>query len=229
MCPLDCVLNGRCGIHNESQLSDTQLKRIRIKRPDHRPPADPPLRSLSPDSQRSLDAVLDEISVSAAFARQNASILGSTEFESTSSAPVPTHAPQAIQAHPAAAQAAAPAFIKQPKITTQMNPTWMAEYKITPAVERAKALSAARLAQDLSLVRQFHLIFWDNSHDTACIQLVQECPNWPQWSLSTYTGFSSLGDDITHIQLYLTAYYVWMDTPLDFKHSLTTNCTILLR
>ena len=218
MCPLDCVLNGGCGIHNESQMSDTQLKRIRIRQRDHRPPADPPLRSLSPDSQRSLDAVLDEISVSAAFARQN--IPG----PSTSSAPVPTYA---TQAHPAAT--AAPAFIKQPKITTQMNPTWMAEYKSTPAVERAKASSAARSAQDLSLVRRFHLVFWDNSHDTACIQLVQECPNWPQWSLSTYTGLSSLGDDITHIQLYSTTYHVWMDTPLEFKHSLTTNCTIFLR
>jgi hypothetical protein len=196
--------------------------------------------------------VLDDISVSAAFARQN--ILGPSTSSvpvptqapqvtqahpaaafarqnilgpSTSSVPVPTQAPQVTQAHPAAA--AAPAFIKQPKITTQMNPTWMAEYKSTPAVEIAKASSAARLAQDLSLVRRFHLIFWDNSHDTACIQLVQECPNWPQWSLSMYTGLPSLGDDITHIQLYSTTYHVWMDTPLDFKHSLTTNCTILLR
>jgi hypothetical protein len=105
----------------------------------------------------------------------------------------------------------------------------MAEYKSTPAVERAKASSAARSAQDLSLVRRFHLIFWDNSHDTTCIQLVQECPNWPQWSLSMYIGLSSLGDDITHIQLYSTTYHVWMDTPLNFKHSLTTNCAILLR
>ena len=110
-----------------------------------------------------------------------------------------------------------------------MNPTWMAEYKSTPAVEKAKASSTMRLAQDLSLVQRFHLIFWDNSHDTACIQLVQECPNWPQWSLSTYTGLSSLGDNITHIQLYSTTYHVWVDTPLDFKHSLTTNCAILLR
>ena len=217
MCPSDCVLNGGCGIHNESQLSDTQLKRIRIRQPDHRPPADPPLASLSPDSQRFLDEVLEEVSLPAAFASQN--------IPSTSSAPSPTHAPQVI--HPAAA--AGPAFIKQPKITTQMNPTWMAEYKSSPAVEKAKASSAVRLAQDLSLVRRFHLIFWDNSHDTACIQLVQECPNWPQWSLSTYTGLSLLGDNITHIQLYSTTYHVWVDTPLDFKHSLTTNCAILLR
>ena len=218
MCPSDCVRNGGCGIHNESQLSDTQLKRIRIKQSDHRPSVDPPLGSLSPDSQHVLDEVLDEISVSAAFAQN----IPST---SSSSAPVPTYALQV--AHPAAA--VAPAFIKQPKITTQMNPTWMAEYKSTPAVERAKASSAARSAQDLSLVRRFHLIFWDNSHNTACIQLVQECPNWPQWSLSMYTGLPSLGDNITHIQLYSTTYHVWMDTPLDFKHSLTTNCAILLR
>jgi hypothetical protein len=44
-----------------------------------------------------------------------------------------------------------------------------------------------------------------------------------------YTGLSLLGDDITHIQLYSTTYHVWMDTPLDFKHTLTTNCAILLR
>ena len=163
--------------------------------------------------------LLDDISLPAAFTCQN--------IPSTSSAPVPIHSPQVT--HPAAAASAAPSFIKQPKITTQMNPTWMAEYKSTPAIERAKASSAVRLAQDFSLLRRFHLIFWDNSHDAACIQLVQECPNWPQWSLSTYTGLPSLGDNINHIQLYSTTYHVWMDTPLDFKHSLTTNCAILLR
>ena len=218
MCPPHCVLNGGCGIHDESHLSEAQLKRIRrirIREPDHRPPPDPPLRSLSPKSTDVLDAVLDEISVSAALAQN---------FPSMCLAPVPIHAPHV--AHPAAT--VAPPFNKQPKITTQMNPTCMAEYKSTPAVERAKASSAARSAQD-SLVRRFHLIFWDNSHNTACIQLVQECPNWPQWSLSTYTGLSLLGDNITHIQLYSTTYHVWMDTPLDFKHSLMTNCTILLR
>ena len=57
MCPSDCVLNGGCGIHNESQLSDAQLKRMRVKQPDHRPPAEPPLGSLSPDSQHILDEV----------------------------------------------------------------------------------------------------------------------------------------------------------------------------
>ena len=180
-------------------LSCPQLKRIRIRQSDHRPSVDPPLGSLSPDSQRVLDEVLDEILVLAAFTQN---------IPSMSSAPVPT--------------------IKQLKITTQMNPTWMAKYKSTPAVERAKASSAVCSAQDLSLVRWFYLIFWDSSHNTTCIQLVQECPNWPQWSLSMYTGLPSLGYNITDIQLYSKTYHVWMDTPLDFKHSLTTNCAILL-
>ena len=92
MCLSDCVLNGGCGIHNESQLSDAQLKRIRIRQPDHRAPADPPLALLSPDSQCVLDEVLDEILHPAAFASQN--------IPSMSSAPSPTHAPQVT--HPAA-------------------------------------------------------------------------------------------------------------------------------
>lgn len=72
-------------------------------------------------------------------------------------------------------------------------------------------------------------MFWDNDVDPANLQIIEECPDWPQWNLSHFSGLDLLGSSLTSVQLFSPVYHVWMSVPLDFMHSLTTNCAILLR
>lgn len=122
---------------------------------------------------------------------------------------------------------------RQPKITTQMNATWMNEFRSTAAsVDTGPNASGSRLkATNASnpLVRRFNLVFWDNSLEAANIQIVEECPRWPHWSLDQFSLMHLLGEDLTSIQLFSPAYRVWMTIPLNFVHSLSTNCTVMLR
>lgn len=113
----------------------------------------------------------------------------------------------------------------RPKMTTQMNPTWMADFT---SPNRAKVSSSQRSKQDLSAVRKFFLVYWDNSWESASVRLIQECPNWPNWKLVDYE-LASLGDEILAVQLYVKAHCVWVDIGLNHTHTLTTNCTVLIR
>jgi hypothetical protein len=107
-----------------------------------------------------------------------------------------------------------------------MNPTWMADYTTNV---RTKGSSSQRLKQDLSAVRKFFLIYWDNSFESASVRLIQECPDWPNWRLVDYPELASLGDEILACQLYVTAHRVWVDIGLNYTHTLTTNCAVLVR
>lgn len=118
---------------------------------------------------------------------------------------------------------------RQPKITTQMNSTWMNEFRSTAASVDTGPTAGSRLKASNPLVRRFNLVFWDNSLEAANIQIVEECPRWPHWSLDQFSLMHLLGEDLTSIQLFSPAYRVWMTIPLNFVHSLSTNCTVMLR
>ena len=114
---------------------------------------------------------------------------------------------------------------KRPRVTTQMNPTWMADYTTGTC---ATGSSSQRPKQDLLAVRKFFLVFWDNDSDPASVRLVQECPNWPSWKLIDYTELASLTDKMVPLQLYSSAHCIWVDIELNHTHSLTTNCAVLM-
>ena len=118
---------------------------------------------------------------------------------------------------------------RRPKITTQMNAVWMAEYQTTPAATRAHAAGLARSEKDLSSVRRFFLVYWDNSEDPALVQFIQECLSWPRWQLGTYTQLGDLGFDITSVQLYSVPHRIWVDIALNHTHHLTTDCAVFIR
>jgi len=116
----------------------------------------------------------------------------------------------------------------RPRITTQMNPIWMAEYLKTPTSTDVQTLGRPRAQKDLTSVRRFFLIYWDNNDDPASIRLIQDCPNWPMWQL-TITQRDSMGADITSIQTYSVNHHIWVDVSLNHTHHLTTDCAVLIK
>ena len=116
---------------------------------------------------------------------------------------------------------------KRPKITTQMNPTWMAEYQASSSPSGMKKATRA-LKNNVSNARRFFLLFWDNAEEPASIELIQVCPDWPNWTLASLSQLSPL-DDLKFIQLYSPTLRIWVNIQLPYTHLLTTDCGILLR
>jgi hypothetical protein len=60
---------------------------------------------------------------------------------------------------------------RHPKVTTQMNATWMKEFKATSTTgSTGSSTSGSRSrapSTPLSLVCRFNLVFWDNNFDSA--------------------------------------------------------------
>jgi len=113
---------------------------------------------------------------------------------------------------------------RRPKITTQMNAVWMAEYQTILAAAHAHAAGLARSEKDLSSVYRLFLVYWDNSEDPALVQFIPECPSWPKWQLGTYTQLGDPGFDITTVQLYSVPHRI----SASFNHPLDTSARTFL-
>jgi hypothetical protein len=208
-------------------------------RPTQTPLNDELLLSLSPKSQQHLTATTDEpfpgyedISVPAStdafpfpFTR-SFTITDSEEMWNASSPTVYRLTPPGSQS----VQATRPIIndvAKRPKITTQMNPTWMAEYQASSSPSGMKIATRAS-KNNVSSARQFFLLFWDNAEEPVSIELIQVCPDWPNWTLASLSQLSPF-DDLKFIQLYSPTLRIWVNIQLPYTHSLTTDCGILLR
>ncbi|KAF8059938.1 hypothetical protein FPV67DRAFT_1784455 [Lyophyllum atratum] len=71
------------------------------------------------------------------------------------------------------------------KITTQMSESWAREYVDNTSAPVLHQPQKRRPFMDLSVVRRFTLIFWDKDGEPANISVIQECPDWPNWRLTT--------------------------------------------
>jgi len=184
------------------------------------------LRSLSPDLVRYLNNMAKEeptpsLSSPEPSPSDVVESLATTLFTPATASPLsaaPSHAPSS--------QRALGDVAKRPRMTTQMNPTWMADYT---SDARAMGSSSQRPKQDLLAIRKFFLVFWDNDSDPATVRLVQECPNWPSWKFIDYTELPSLTDKTATVQLYSSVHRIWVNIELNHTHSLTTNCAVLMR
>ena len=116
---------------------------------------------------------------------------------------------------------------KRPKITTQMNPTWMAEYQASSSASGVKKATRAP-KNNVSSARRFFLLFWDNAEEPVSIELIQVCPDWLNWTLASLSQLSPL-DNLKSIQLYSPTLQIWVNIQLPYTHSLTTDCGVLLR
>lgn len=114
---------------------------------------------------------------------------------------------------------------RQPKITTQMNSTWVAEYKFSAVELSAKAKhDKEQLAGELAAKRCVDLVYWDqvcvSCHDLLIRLFVvqdyspptiialqgtndddSDIPHWPDWALTHVPALlPSLGNDITSVE-----------------------------
>lgn len=160
-------------------------------------------------------------------------------FPSTSTSTIPDDIWDASESSPTLYQLAPPGsrpiqtaklitndVTKRPKVTTQMNPTWMAEYQASSSASGVK--KATRAPKSDTSTHRFFLLFWENAEDPVNIELVQVCPDWPNWTLTSLSQLSPL-NDLKSIQLYSPTLRIWVNIQLPYTHSLTTDCGILLR
>jgi len=97
--------------------------------------------------------------------------------------------------------------------------------------------SGRRPFADLSVLHRFTLIYWDKvsllfmvtvrADEPARIICIQDCPDWPNWRLSTSP--QALGDNLVEVEAYSQSYHVWMNVELAYTHVLKSDCHIFLR
>jgi len=120
---------------------------------------------------------------------------------------------------------------KRPKITTQMNPTWMGDYRTTHSApsQRANVSSATKVKKDVSLIQRFYLVYWDNSSDPAEVHVVDECPDWPHWRLSTYSKLNELATDLPAVKVYQPNSHMFASMSISSLHDLSTHRALLVK
>ncbi|KAJ7314804.1 hypothetical protein DFH08DRAFT_972542 [Mycena albidolilacea] len=126
-----------------------------------------------------------------------------------------------------AASVATRTTLPKPRITTQLNPTWMSQASGTrPANDtfNTRQPAVCRAAVDPSTVRRFTLIYWD------AIFGVTECPSWPEFQLSESTDtLELLSTHLSAVEYYDVRFRLWTRVNIDYTHILTENTYLLLR
>ncbi|KAJ6464031.1 hypothetical protein C8R45DRAFT_1107603 [Mycena sanguinolenta] len=145
---------------------------------------------------------------------------------------------------PARKRLDAPSVQKTPKapplrITTQMNKDWMdrnggpqvagSSTPIPPpSTFHLKKTVARRGFADPQQVRRFTVVYFDKNDEAAKHRVIQDCPDWPQYSFNA-EALEKLGDNIMELEMYSSKHGVWIAIDISYVHTLSTDCTILLR
>ena len=109
-----------------------------------------------------------------------------------------------------------------------MNATWMRDYTdntMTPVSKRKL---------DDTEDYYFSIVFWGPTIAPASISQIQDCPQWPKWSLTDWPSASvELGtDQLDDLQLYDFSCCEWINMvggPLAYKHRINKGGHIFLR
>ncbi|KAJ7225093.1 hypothetical protein C8J57DRAFT_1535535 [Mycena rebaudengoi] len=142
---------------------------------------------------------------------------------------------QAANAVPSAPPHTSSQPIRQPRITTQLNPAWMAQAVHASSTSASDTFNPRqpairKPAVNIATVHRFTLVYWDDDNKSAAIRVVDECPSWPLFRLSeSRQTLASLGDDIHALQFYDLRLRLWVHITTDYTHSLTPNGYLLLR
>ncbi|KAI6139497.1 hypothetical protein BKA82DRAFT_4364597 [Pisolithus tinctorius] len=128
---------------------------------------------------------------------------------------------------------------RQPKITTQMNATWAAEYKFGSVQLSAKAQrDKERLAGELASKRCIDLIYWDRDYGSPTIMALQgtngddsDIPHWPDFALThVSTLLPSLGNDIMAVEWLNPSLLIWKTiTRLNYSFRVKNGDALFLR
>ncbi|KAJ7272131.1 hypothetical protein C8J57DRAFT_1599135 [Mycena rebaudengoi] len=102
-----------------------------------------------------------------------------------------------------------------PRITTQLNPTWMAQASkaVTPSSDdtfNIRQPSLPKPAINISTVRRFTLVYWDYDDKPAAIVSIQECPSWPYFHLAeSRQAIDLIGEGNDNVEFYDIRFRTW--------------------
>ncbi|KIJ13543.1 hypothetical protein PAXINDRAFT_13667 [Paxillus involutus ATCC 200175] len=126
-----------------------------------------------------------------------------------------------------------------PKITTQMNATWAAEYKISAIQVSTKAkLDQEHLTAQLSSQRCIDLVYWDQDDHLLNDLALQwtddnqsDIPHWPDFALTHVpTLLPALGEDVMAVEWFNLKFLVWKTiTRLTYVFRVKNGDLLLLR
>jgi hypothetical protein len=128
-----------------------------------------------------------------------------------------------------------------PTITTQMSKDWMRPYE-----DKSKQAqeSPGKRQVDKEVIEKFRVVWWEkvrclnstpvflltclqDDHDPA-VFTVLDCPCWPKWKVrDSLSALERLGTDT--LQFYDLEHKIWVEVPVSYPHTMTTDCYLLLR
>ncbi|KAJ7497861.1 hypothetical protein B0H11DRAFT_2189956 [Mycena galericulata] len=127
------------------------------------------------------------------------------------------------------------------KITTQMNADWMASNGGPPIQGRStgsnvpgpstfhvKRTVSRRPYADLRQIQRFTLVYFDSDAIPPTIIVVDDCPRWPTYVLTTEM-LKGLGRDIYDLDRFSPDHGVWIGINANYVHEVSTDCVVILR
>ncbi|KAF7311569.1 hypothetical protein MKEN_01059500 [Mycena kentingensis (nom. inval.)] len=129
----------------------------------------------------------------------------------------------------------------RPKMTQQMNADWMDDnlgpgadsgYSKPPSSMHIRTPNSRKYIDTRSVRRFSAGVFLEPGRPIDMVS-IDECPDWPQWLASKAgNALPELLDGLgsrDRIDLYMQDTGTWQGIPLDYLHSVTTDCKIFLR
>ncbi|KAJ7433952.1 hypothetical protein B0H11DRAFT_2208620 [Mycena galericulata] len=123
------------------------------------------------------------------------------------------------------------------KITTQMNADWMASNGGPPIQGRStgsnvpgpstfhvKRTVSRRPYADLRQIQRFTLVYFDSDAIPPTIIVVDDCPRWPTYVLTT-----EMLSDIYDLDRFSPDHGVWIGINANYVHEVSTDCVVILR
>ena len=133
----------------------------------------------------------------------------------------------------------------RPTITTQMSKDWMRPYE-----DKSKQAqeSPGKRQVDKEVIEKFRIVWWEKVHclrmtnifftslidvrlqdnDDPAVFTVLDCPCWPKWKVTdSPSALERLGTDT--FQFYDLEHKIWVEAPVSYPHTLTTDGYLLLR
>ncbi|KAG1840447.1 hypothetical protein F4604DRAFT_1991529 [Suillus subluteus] len=118
----------------------------------------------------------------------------------------------------------------EPKITTQLNATWMTMHK-TDLSQRAQDQrnQDTKATCERRFCEHFFLVLWHLSDQPLLRQWISECPSWPYWSLDESDFLSDLLHGENLFKFFNFATMLWEPGHIDHVLSLTTQDCVFIR
>ena len=129
----------------------------------------------------------------------------------------------------------------RPMITTHMSKDWMRPYEDK---SKQPQESPGKGQVDKEVIEKFRIVWWEkvccfnstlvfllthlqDDHDPI-VFTIPDCPHWPKWKVTdSLSALERLGTDT--LQFYDLEHKIWVEAPVSYPHTMTTDGYLLLR